>query len=222
MCEAVSNGAPSARTTVPCRMCAEQIDHRALKCIHCESLQDWRRFLNLSSTILALLVALASVTTLLAPTLADLMEPDRSDVVLTFHGVHENLFNLVAQNRGNKDGVVATEVLHLLARSGETISFKLEPRFDQIVIPGGQTRQFTTRLNPIDFPAFLQWSKVNSAEEAKIEVRTENFGADAWEATFVLSPNDSATLNAYTTEYKSRMLPAQSPPQLPEPGPTAD
>lgn len=57
------NDAPVAPATKPCRVCGEDIKASAQKCIRCDSYQDWRGRLGLSSTVLALLVALISVIT---------------------------------------------------------------------------------------------------------------------------------------------------------------
>ena len=50
-----------------CTTCGEEIANSARKCIHCDTYQDWRRYLTFSSTVLALLVALLSVATVAGP-----------------------------------------------------------------------------------------------------------------------------------------------------------
>ena len=36
--------------TKPCKVCGEAIKTTAKKCIHCDSYQDWRAYLNFGST----------------------------------------------------------------------------------------------------------------------------------------------------------------------------
>jgi hypothetical protein len=66
--------------TTPCRVCRKSIPVGALKCTECDSFQDWRRHLNLSSTVLSLLVALISVSTVAFPIFQKALHKPRSDV----------------------------------------------------------------------------------------------------------------------------------------------
>ena len=50
-----------------CIACKLAIEPDAWKCIHCDTIQNWRRYLTLSNSVLALLVALLSVSTVLVP-----------------------------------------------------------------------------------------------------------------------------------------------------------
>lgn len=50
-----------------CRACYSFMPARANKCIACQSLQDWQRFISFSNTFLSLLVALVSVLTFAIP-----------------------------------------------------------------------------------------------------------------------------------------------------------
>lgn len=47
-----------------CRVCGDSIPSAAIKCRHCGSYQNWRRFLDLGQGTIALLIALISVSTL--------------------------------------------------------------------------------------------------------------------------------------------------------------
>jgi len=173
----------------------------ARKCVHCDSFQDWRRYLNFSNTVLALLVALLSVSTVLAPILQEAFEKDTSNVSVTYHGIHENLFNLVATNTGTKDGVISEETLTLTNENAETISFNLEPNFSQVVIYGGATLQSTTRLNPLDFEKYIAWLDSNKIEHAQILVRAENYQASVWEKVFKIEKADIRTIKAYAEKF---------------------
>lgn len=50
-----------------CIACKLDIEPGAWECVHCETIQNWRRYLTLSNSVLALLVALLSVSTVLVP-----------------------------------------------------------------------------------------------------------------------------------------------------------
>ena len=63
-----------------CIACKEEIVNAAWKCIHCGTVQNWRRYLSLSSTVLALLVALLSVLTVFIPVVVDLVSTNSADI----------------------------------------------------------------------------------------------------------------------------------------------
>jgi hypothetical protein len=73
-------------TTKPCPVCGELIKISARKCIHCSSDLDWRRYLGLSSTTLAVLTALIAVIGTVAPTVRTALEPKDSRLHLSFVG----------------------------------------------------------------------------------------------------------------------------------------
>lgn len=57
-----------------CLVCKSAIEDGASKCVHCNSFQNWRRFLGMSGTILSLLVALISVSAVTIPPVFELFE----------------------------------------------------------------------------------------------------------------------------------------------------
>lgn len=63
-----------------CVACRLEIENGATKCVHCGSYQSWRGSIALSSTILSLLVALVSVTTVLIPTLMSQFARNAGDI----------------------------------------------------------------------------------------------------------------------------------------------
>jgi hypothetical protein len=65
----------------PCTQCRAIIPSDARICNECKSFQDWRGYLSVSSTMLALLVALVSVVTTAAPVIVRELTPLRSHVV---------------------------------------------------------------------------------------------------------------------------------------------
>lgn len=66
-----------------CRVCKEEIMDGASRCIHCGSYQDYRRYFKISSSVLALLIALISVITWATPVLKDALKP--TDAKLEFY-----------------------------------------------------------------------------------------------------------------------------------------
>ena len=93
-----------------CRVCHEEIEVDARKCIHCNSFQNWRRFLNLGNTTLALIVALISVVSLAVPPLMKAIELDKEQIEI--YVVSDKIGNLevVAYNNGTAIGVIKKHV----------------------------------------------------------------------------------------------------------------
>ncbi|NKM68574.1 hypothetical protein [Rhizobium laguerreae] len=62
----------------PCKVCGLLVPQHASKCTHCDSYQDWRRYITLSTTMVALLTALISVIVTGVPQLYQLVHVPRS------------------------------------------------------------------------------------------------------------------------------------------------
>jgi hypothetical protein len=86
--------------TKPCRVCAEPIRLAAQKCIHCDSYQDWRARINVSSTILSLLVALFSVLTVALPVIKDTLRTERPELQFFLLGASEHAVKISVINGG--------------------------------------------------------------------------------------------------------------------------
>jgi hypothetical protein len=89
-----------------CKQCCSEIEFNSVKCPVCQSFQDWRSHLNFSSSVLALLVALISVTGAVGPTIISMFEPEESKVVLNFQRIGPDRLILLATNSGNKPGIL--------------------------------------------------------------------------------------------------------------------
>ena len=76
-----------AEIMVPCRVCREPIRQGAKKCIHCDSMLDWRGWLGISETALALLVALVSVVGATGPRIVELFTPKASKLEVNIRQV---------------------------------------------------------------------------------------------------------------------------------------
>jgi hypothetical protein len=98
--------------TKHCRVCYEPINKHATKCIHCQSEQGGiRSRLGLSGTILSLLVALVSVSTVAAPVLINAFTPKNSNLVFSFQGANSVWLSLVVMNQGTRPGSVRAGLL---------------------------------------------------------------------------------------------------------------
>jgi hypothetical protein len=113
-----------AKEPTLCRACREEIRPGARKCIHCQSAQGWQRHLSLSSTVLALLIALISVLQSALPVFIAIYKGDASRVSMHFLKANGLSLILAASNSGTRPGTLAHGTLTLPLR-GDSIDFSL-------------------------------------------------------------------------------------------------
>lgn len=84
-----------------CKQCKQQIPARARICSKCNSYQDWRSFVPLSNTALALITALVSVLGIAAPAVYKLIHTPNSEAALTMPLVDGTTLRVIAANIGD-------------------------------------------------------------------------------------------------------------------------
>lgn len=105
----------------PCRECKEKIISGAKKCIHCDSYQDWRGILPISSSVLALVVALLSILTVGTPIIVNSLSKDGTKIAVTTTGIRLGcignpskpafVIEAFVTNRGKRPGVLESVYL---------------------------------------------------------------------------------------------------------------
>jgi predicted nucleic acid-binding Zn ribbon protein len=105
---------PSATDTKPCKVCGEAIKKAARVCIHCNNYQDWRADINISSTVLSLLVALLSVLTVTVPVVKDVFTPKNSNLTYSFQGATKLVATEFVTNTGTRPGIMRYPISLLL------------------------------------------------------------------------------------------------------------
>jgi hypothetical protein len=91
---------------VRCKQCRQPIPADARLCVHCKSHQDWRGHLSISSTILALLVALLSVLTVTVPPVINALRPTTSRTIAADPIFEGNGARVVVSNRGEEPATI--------------------------------------------------------------------------------------------------------------------
>jgi hypothetical protein len=121
--EPKENHAETREQKGPCTTCLEPIWIGAKKCTHCDSYQDWRRFLNFSSTVLALMVSLVAVTTTGVPIIWEVLKGRDSDIRIATPSIENGRVYVLATNFGKKPGTAnfLTVVLNLKDDSNNMI-----------------------------------------------------------------------------------------------------
>ncbi len=118
-----------------CITCKREIDRAALKCAECGSLQNWRRHLQFSATILSLIIAIISVSGLVVPMLVQTFKQETSAIEASLRSItikaksrpysgHILIESYVIEarllltNTGMKPGFIESAVLQLEGKHG--------------------------------------------------------------------------------------------------------
>lgn len=135
----------------PCRVCGETIVASARKCIHCDSWQDWRAELGVSSQVLALLVALVSVTAPLITAVDSVMNPPVAEFSIKPVQVLVHLLRLEVTNFGVKPGAIGNVVVRGFGSDErETVSSQFASRIatgPQMILPSETKTIYLDRVN---------------------------------------------------------------------------
>ena len=96
-----------------CTFCKNVINPEAVKCPKCGSFQNWRKNINLSTTLVSLLIALISVTGIVVPILWQALTPSRSQVSVEHAFVTDNFAYLYLANSGSRPALIETIKLRI-------------------------------------------------------------------------------------------------------------
>jgi hypothetical protein len=108
-----------------CIACKNEIHKDAVKCKECGGYQNWRRYLDFSNTVLALMLALLSVSTVAVPVFVKAFHKGRSDVTLLLR--EAAITSFVSVPLVGSDGVsvdsLGLKMTCLVTNSGEKSGF---------------------------------------------------------------------------------------------------
>lgn len=170
----------SATTASLCHNCKSPLNAGAVYCLHCESYQNWRRHLSLSSSVLALLVALVTVTSASAPTVVGALRRQYSQVELSLLDYDRPSFTILAVNQGNRRAVLAAVRL----RVGRLGDHPFTIPAGQRVIAGDEVRELQFQVARSDDLKYLLshmfWDGVQEQRVDRADV-----GANVFEAEVV-------------------------------------
>jgi hypothetical protein len=137
----------AAPETKPCSMCREPIKAAAKKCIHCGSYQSWFGRLNLSATVLSLLVALVTVVGATAPVIRRMMTPEGPYFRFSTPHFGRSAVTVKATNIGSEPGTLDTLLVDTPQMSpGAPYMFQLDA-VPPVAIRPGETRSVAFAFN---------------------------------------------------------------------------
>lgn len=178
-----------------CKVCREDIKLGAKKCTHCNSYQDWRRLVAVSSSVLALLVALVSVISTTLPHLSEIFVEEFSNVNIQAHSIKSQYIEVVAYNSGNKEAFFNTATL-----SAEDVPpIKLEEYGFSYPIPPSASRSVLVFVPLQDTERFFQW-KSKGISNAKLEFVVNNYDTSKYVKNLTVKNDMFSSLMINTKE----------------------
>jgi hypothetical protein len=160
--------APIAGDTKPCKVCGETIKKTARVCIHCNNYQDWRAELNISGTILSLLVALFGVLTVALPAIKTFITPVDSNLTISYQGATDQLITLLVTNTGIRPGTVRYPSFVDVSLEGDVVEIPLKMKGVEgsaIVVEPGKS----ILLELVGDPASLSSDEMQSLKTKKLK-----------------------------------------------------
>lgn len=192
MPSAVSNSNPVSKKL--CVICGEKIPAPAIKCTHCESFQDWRRYVSFSTTVLALLTALVSVISASLPGIVELFRGHDSSLAVAFQtDDREGGILLLASNSGDRPGGIAEIILRVPVKlQQKTFSGILDERVAHSVLSPQQSTQFRVMF----FFEEGKPSEQDIGDKCELVVRTAEFSGRPGSFSFPRSCTDFSMLGS--------------------------
>lgn len=106
--------------------CLEPIASGARKCIHCGSYQNWRRFLNVGTGMLSLMVALVSVLTVAVPVFKSALTVQQPEMHYSFLRYRSRTMEVICSNLGQRPGILKRVTLNVLEEGRESELFPVD------------------------------------------------------------------------------------------------
>jgi hypothetical protein len=144
----MSELSPTEPGTQACVVCREPIKLGARKCVHCDSPQGWMRYLGVSTTILALLIALISVSQSALPVFLKIAEGEHTKLKLNLLSIGDTTATFLVTNSGTMPGRLGNVWITRDDRSKAWPDFKIAYLREETLIRSGEMREVSLRLNP--------------------------------------------------------------------------
>jgi hypothetical protein len=141
-----------------CRECAEWIPEKASLCSTCKSYQNWKRFISLPTTSIALLTALISVLTVSIPQLVDYLRGGYSTTAVSYDGIIAGKFPMFTiSNGGNRPSTIEPPKFGFVWPDKQIwyeLNFGTNNEIGELSIPPSQTKQLVVSMSDVSLSLF--------------------------------------------------------------------
>lgn len=156
-----------------CKLCKEEIKNNAKICVHCGSYQNWKRYLNFSSIILSLFIAVFTLSGFTYPYLKEKLQPLKTELKATLMGTTSKYIYILFSNTGNRPGTIKniyyTDYNVSKKSNSKKSTVGINPTYSAtsfkefVVIEPGESRVVELPIDhiPLAFPEYLDDLSLN-------------------------------------------------------------
>jgi hypothetical protein len=163
------------RETTECTSCGELISIRALRCVHCNAFQDWRRYFAASSAVLSLLIALVSVTATLLPTI-ERFQTRHSRTSLAIAGSDDRSVRVVVVNAGRRPSLMRQASLQFIGLPVEPVRLQVDDLAGVVISP--DSHAIVRLFAPVVVSTMARQQLLERLGDAQVLVRMEVVESD--------------------------------------------
>ena len=184
-----------------CRDCQQVVPNGAKVCLSCKAYQDWRRYLPIGQTNLALIVAALSILTTLLSVVLPLMHPSDADLKIMFVSEYASNASFFVRNNGRSGGSIA--VTHFVfifeipnGRQGTQLPLRCEP----VLIRAGTEDRVSATTSP-DLVEIIR-DKLNTHGALRpVKVRSKELTVDVMKQIDAALADIECGFDAYVTSF---------------------
>jgi hypothetical protein len=144
---------PLKPTGRKCPDCQQVVPNGARVCLSCKAYQDWRRYVPIGQTNLALIVAALSILTTLFSVVLPLTHPSDADLKIIFVSEYSSNASFFVRNNGRSGGSVAvTHFVFIFETPNGRLGMQLPLRSEPVLIRA----EAEDRLSAITSPDLVE------------------------------------------------------------------
>lgn len=132
---------PNEEQNSHCKQCKHRIPTGAMLCSTCNSYQDWRGFLTISGSALAVITSLVAIIGVAIPPLYKIFHTPRSEAAITMPSFDGTTFRVIALNKGDAAASLGRAWIESELLAGAT-KVRLRNASDALIQPGSKLVTF--------------------------------------------------------------------------------
>lgn len=188
----VRDYAPKKELTKLCRQCSNEIPDAARLCTKCHSYQDMRGWIPISSTVLAMLVALVTVSTSLINAIGNNSISKESSSLVNNPVVHKKSLSFIATNSGKSPAMIEHIFLENKIFPGHIDLIPREPSDTFIPFGSKQVTYDAKILASVEESRATMSAVLNATPDDKKRYSQSDLGEAATQLVIVIKESDGS------------------------------